>query len=192
MVKVRISTITRRRGAQIPRRRRRRRIVSVRWRDVRFGAVRVVSGCMTTGIQWGQRQARLLTVLVGSPGPLGKTPSGTTDKPLFGHVFVDKSDLWEYGKVSKNAVQVSTQWRWTDLACRTLDYSPDIQPSVPSDEHTGIRLRPSSTRTSRTTSIRAFFGGCTRAETRTRHPFCKAHAASACKRSPNALCPEDE
>lgn len=48
----------------------------------------------------------ILTVLAGIPGPLDKIPSGTTDKPLFGRVFVDKLDLQGYGKVSENYIKV--------------------------------------------------------------------------------------
>lgn len=49
-----------------------------------------VKGCeqnMGTVIQ------QSLTVLAGNPGPLDKTRSGTTDKLLFGRVFVDMLDL---------------------------------------------------------------------------------------------------
>lgn len=76
------------------------------------------------------------------------------------------------------------------LTCRTHGYNPDIQLSAPSDEHTDIRPRRNSTRTSQTTNILAFAEGCTRAKTRTRHPSCKDRAANVCKQSPNALCPE--
>jgi hypothetical protein len=76
------------------------------------------------------------------------------------------------------------------LTCRTHDCNPGIQPYAPSDEHTDIRLRPNSTHTSRTTNILAFAVGCTRVETRTRHPSYKDPAASAYKQSPIALYPE--
>lgn len=79
----------------------------------------------------------------------------------------------------------------TYLAYRTPGYNLDTQLSVPSDERTDIRLQLNSTRTSRTTNILAYAEGCTRAETHTRHPSCKARAANVCKQLLNALCPED-
>lgn len=80
----------------------------------------------------------------------------------------------------------------TDLIYRNHGYSLDTRFYVPWDERRDIRHRQNSNHTLQTSSILACVSGCTREEIRMRHPFCRDHEASVCRRWRRALVRVDE